>query len=429
MPIPGFHGPMTVLVAFITLGVVYGVWFAYAVFLVALVDDMGWSRSLTAGAISVVSVVHGLSGPFIGRLIERFGASRVIAMGGLLFTIGMALTSQVQTWWQLYFTFGVIAAAGIAMAGWVPFIVCVERWYGDNLGTALGFALAGVGFGILLGVPAINALVEALSWRHTFIFLAAIGPIWIIPAALFLLKAPPRYQLNPHQQNRAGEAETHSVDREASVDQGTEPETPLYHDWVLRTALASPRFWLAGACFFTGACVAQILLIHQFVYMVDQGIAKTESSFIAGIIGISSIVGQLCWGRLSDRIGRELTYTFAAFFNIAAVAALVYLGSFLALWVAVTFAICIGLGYGANAPIYPATSRDLFASPFFPSIFGTLAISGSLGAALGAWLGGFLFDLTGGYVAMLAVCVILALVSPVLLWMAAPRLPNPAPHI
>ena len=95
MPIPGFHGPMTVLVAFITLGVVYGVWFAYAVFLVALVDDMGWSRSLTAGAISVVSVVHGLSGPFIGRLIERFGASRVIAMGGLLFTIGMAAAGLI----------------------------------------------------------------------------------------------------------------------------------------------------------------------------------------------------------------------------------------------------------------------------------------------------------------------------------------------
>lgn len=429
MPIPGFHGPMTVLVAFITLGVVYGVWFAYAVFLVALVDDMGWSRSLTAGAISVVSVVHGLSGPFIGRLIERFGASRVIALGGLLFTIGMALTSQVQTWWQLYFTFGVIAAAGIAMSGWVPFIVCVEGWYADNLGTALGLALAGVGFGILVGVPAINALVEALSWRHTFIFLAAIGPIWIIPAALFLLQAPPRHQSHQPRRRKADASKVSEDDEHSASARAEQSATPLYHDWVLRTALASPRFWLAGACFFTGACVAQILLIHQFAYMVDQGIAKTESSFIAGIIGISSIVGQLCWGRLSDRIGREFTYTFAAFFNIAAVAALVYLGSFLALWVAIVFAICVGLGYGANAPIYPATSRDLFASPFFPSIFGTLAISGSLGAALGALLGGFLFDLTGGYVVMLGVCAVLALISPVLLWMAAPRRPNPAPMI
>ncbi|HBD10660.1 MAG TPA: hypothetical protein DCZ13_00855, partial [Porticoccaceae bacterium] len=93
------------------------------------------------------------------------------------------------------------------------------------------------------------------------------------------------------------------------------------------------------------------------------------------------------------------------------------------------FAVCVGLGYGANAPIFPATSRDLFASPFFPTIFGTLAISGSMGAALGAWLGGFLFDLTGGYAAMLWVSVVLALVSPVLLWWAAPRHANPAPAI
>ncbi len=417
MPVKSIHGPMVVLVAFVTLGIVYGVWFAYAVFLVALVDDMGWSRSLTAGAISVVSIVHGLSGPVIGRLIERYGAPRVIALGGLLFAIGMALTSQIQNWWQLYLTFGVICGVGIAMAGWVPFIICVERWYEKDLGTALGLALAGVGFGILVGVPAINALVEKFNWRQTFLILSALGPIWIIPAALVLLKMPPE----------------RSVSRQLShpVSGSSNPGVvaPLYHDWVLRTAVVSRRFWLAGGCFFTGACIAQILLIHQFAYMVDQGIAKAESSFIAGIIGVSSIVGQLCWGRLSDRIGRELTYTLAAIFNLGAIAALLYLDTYLALWVAVTFAICIGLGYGANAPIYPATSRDLFASPFFPSIFGTLAISGSMGAAVGAWLGGFLYDYTGEYTVMLLVCALLALISPVLLWLAAPRLPNPAPHV
>ena len=77
---------------------------------------------------------------------------------------------------------------------------------------------------------------------------------------------------------------------------------------------------------------------------------------------------------------------------------------------------------------FPATARDLFTSPFFPSIFGTLAISGSLGAALGAWLGGWLYDVTGGYTAMLIVSVVLALLEPLLLWLAAPRLPNPAPR-
>lgn len=410
-----WHGPIAVLVAFITLGVVYGVWFAYSVFLLALVDDMGWSRSLTAGAISVMSVVHGLSGPMNGRLIEKFGAQKVIALGGGLFAVGMLLTSQIQTWWQLYFTFGVVSAIGISQAGWVPFIVTVERWYPTKLGTALGFAMSGIGFGILVGVPAINASIEAYGWRQTFIFLAALGPLWVIPAALFLLKMP--------QQAPVHESSTAAVSETASV-----PSEPLYRDWVLKTALRSPRFWVAGACFMTGACVAQILLMHQFAFMVDQGIAKTESSFIAGVIGISSIAGQLFWGNLSDRIGRERAYTMAAVCNLLAIGALVYLSSMLALWVAVSFAIFVGLGYGANTPIFPATSRDLFTSPFFPSIFGTLAISGSLGAAIGAWLGGWLYDVTGGYSAMLVVSAVLAVISPLLLWIASPRLPNPAPH-
>ncbi len=410
-----WHGPMAVFVAFITLGVVYGVWFAYSVFLLALVEDMGWSRSLTAGAISVMSVVHGLSGPMNGRLIERFGAQKVIALGGGLFAVGMLLTSQIQTWWQLYFTFGVISAIGISQAGWVPFIVTVERWYPTKLGTALGFAMSGIGFGILVFVPAINALIETYGWRQTFMFLAALGPLWIIPAALVLLKMP--------EQAPENESSTPPISETTSV-----PSEPLYRDWVLKTALRSPRFWLAGACFMTGACVAQILLMHQFAFMVDQGIDKTESAFITGVIGISSIVGQLFWGNLSDRIGRERAYTMAAVCNLLAIGALVYLGSILALWVAVSFAIFVGLGYGANTPIFPATSRDLFTSPFFPSIFGTLAISGSLGAAIGAWLGGWLYDVTGGYSAMLVVSAVLAVLSPLLLWIAAPRLPNPAPH-
>jgi len=395
---------------------VYGVWFAYSVFLVALVDDMDWSRSLTAGAISVMSVVHGLSGPMNGRLVERFGAPRTVALGGLIFTIGMFLTSQVQTWWQLYITFGVISGIGIAMAGWVPFIVLVERWYPTKLGAALGFAMSGIGLGILVGVPAINAWIETYGWRHTFMILAALGPLWVIPAALFLLKIPAE---EPDHRLEKG--------RPASAD-SVVPDESFYHNWVLKTALRSPRFWLAGACFLTGACVAQILLMHQFAFMVDQGIAKTQSSFIAGVIGISTIVGQLVWGNLSDRIGRERAYTMAAVCNLLAIGALVYLSSMLALWVAVSFAIFVGFGFGANTPIFPATSRDLFAGIFFPSIFGTLAISGSLGAAIGAWLGGWLYDVTGGYSAMLVVSAVLAVVSPLLLWMAAPRLPNPAPH-
>jgi len=411
MPHRNLHGPTAVAVAFVTLGAVYGVWFAYSVFLVALVEDMGWSRSLTAGAISVMSLVHGLSGPLNGRMIERIGTRRVIALGGLLFSIGLALTALIQTWWQLYFTFGVVAALGIAMAGWVPFIVTVESCYPARLGTALGFALAGVGFGILVGVPAINSSVEHFGWRQTFLLLALLGPLWIIPSAWWLLRVPGR----PVSSRALG----------PTVSAASASATP---HWVLPTAVRSPRFWYAGFAFLTGACLAQILLIHQFAFMVDHGIPKTQSSMIAGTIGIASIAGQLFWGRLSDRIGRERAYTFAAVCNVLAVAALAALGWWTALlWLALGFAICAGFGYGANAPIYPATSRDLFAGPFFPSIFGTLAISGSLGAALGAWLGGWLYDVTGDYRAMLATGLIMALVSPLSLWLAAPRKPNPAP--
>jgi len=444
-------GPRAVAIAFITLGAVYGVWFAYSVFLVALVDDMGWSRSRTAGAFSVLSIVHGFSGPLIGRLVERFGTQRVIALGGLFFAAGMGLTSQIETWWQLYLSFGVVSGIGIAMAGWIPFVVTVERWYPTRLGTALGFALSGVGFGILVGVPVVNALVEAYGWRSTFLFAAGIGPLWVIPVALLFLQMPePELGAESEPEPEPESASTSSPpsvaalksedrsEQEQQIDGTTALEhplspsgevvAPLRQDWLLRTALRSRRFWVIGACFFTGVCATQVLLIHQFAFMVDQGIEKTESSFIAGVVGLSSIAGQLYWGRLSDRIGREWVYTIAAGFNLLAIIALFILGWQAVLWVAVSFAIFIGLGFGANAPLYPAASRDLFFGPFFPSIYGALSVSGSLGAAVGAWLGGFLHDITGEYLVMLTLCFVLAILSPALMWLAAPRLPNPPPQ-
>ena len=400
------NGPTVVAVAFVTLGVVYGVWFAYAVFLVALANDMGWSRSLTAGAISVMSLVHGLSGPLNGRLIERLGPRWVIVAGGGIFTLGMLLTAQIQSWWQLYLTFGVVSGLGIAMSGWVPFIVSVERCYPSRLGTALGFALAGVGFGILAAVPAVNLLVEHFGWRATFLLLALLGPLWVIPSAWWLLRG-----IDPPARTAAG---------------GSRPATDRHRHWVPATALRSPRFWRAAFAFFTGACLAQILLIHQFAFLVDHGIPKAEGSLISGVIGVASIAGQLFWGRLSDRIGRESAYSLAAVANLLAIAALAALGWWnAALWLALGFAVCVGFGYGANAPLYPATARDLFSGPAFPSIFGFLSLSGSVGAALGAWVGGWLYDVTGAYHAMLIASLVLALISPLALWWAAPRKPNP----
>ncbi len=410
------HGLIVIATLFLTLGLLYGIWYSYSVFLVALIEHFGWSRSVTAGAMSVFILSHGLFGPFAGRLVEVFGPRRLMMTGSVVMAAGLLLTSQVNQWWQLYLSFGVLSALGLAACGWVPSVILTEKWFPDKVGTALGFVTAGIGVGILSIVPLTNVLIESYDWRLAFQILAALVVLLILPAACFILREPPPAQVSTGK--RQGRAAT------AGSALSSEPS----HDWTVATAVRSRSFRFAVLAFFAGGCLSQLLIMHQFAFMVDHGVAKTMGSVIVGVIGITSIPGKMIWGALSDRVGRELAFTGGMVCILFSVGALTLMGVVPGLLMPFAFAVLVGVGYSVNAPIIPAVTRDLFAGPRFPSIFGTLSMFSALGGAMGSWLGGALYDWTGGYQLMLMVAAGLTLVGPLMLWFAAPRQPETPPE-
>ena len=183
-------GARSIAVTFVTLGLAYGVWYAYSVFLVALLREFGWSRSLVAGAFSVFVLVHGVLAPPLGWLADRVGPRRLFLAGGFVLAVALWLDGAVDRPWHLYVAFGVATAAGVACAGWVPAVVPVQRWFPRRVGAALGITSAGIGVGIFLVVPATQLLVAQLGWRVAFRCLAAAVALWIVPASLLVLRDP-----------------------------------------------------------------------------------------------------------------------------------------------------------------------------------------------------------------------------------------------
>ena len=411
------HGFFIIATLFLSLGLLYGIWYSYSVFLVALIDHFGWSRSVTAGAMSVFILSHGLFGPFAGRLVEVFGPRRLMVTGSVTMAVGLLLSSQVNQWWQLYLSFGVLSALGLAACGWVPSVILTEKWFPDKVGTALGFVTAGIGVGIFTIVPLSNIVIENYDWRLAFQVLAALVVLLILPAALFILREP------PVSEDDSGRAQVKTT---SGISKQVDAVIPA-HDWTVATAVRSRSFRFAVSAFFVGGCLSQLLIMHQFAFMVDHGVAKTVGSILAGIIGATSIPGKMMWGALSDRVGREWVFTGGLICILFSLGALALVGSVPGLLMPFTFAFLVGIGYSVNAPIIPAVARDLFAGPRFPSIFGTLSLFSSMGGALGSWLGGALYDWSGGYQLMLWVSASLALVAPVMLWIAAPRKPESPP--
>jgi MFS family permease len=431
------RGTRVLVATFVTLGLAYGFWYSYSVFLVAFLREFGWSRSVVAGAFSLLVLVHGLSGPGLGWLVERFGPRAVIATGGAVLAASLALAAHISAVWHLYAVIGVLAALGVSAAGWVPSVVLIRGWFPARLGTAIGITSAGIGVGIFALVPLAQLLIERLGWRWALRVLAGVIAAWIVPATLVLVRgaraAAPTDDRHPSAVGGARAAAPRN-DRNPSAGAAASPREaeaeragPPRAHWTVATVVRSARFWGVGAVFFAGSAATQMLLVHQVAYLVDHGVPALVGATVVGIVGVASVAGKAGWGTLSDRVGREVTYSLAFVCVAASVGLLALAGAHPRTPLPYVYALLIGVGYAVTAPLTPAIASDLFGGPQFPRIFGLLHFTNSLGGALGAWVAGFIFDRSGSYALALPISAAMALLAPGLLWVVAPRRPNPPP--
>lgn len=388
----------------LTLGLVYGVWYSYSVFLVALLREFGWSRSVLAGAFSVFTVVHGAANPIIGILCDRFGARRLVILGG--FGLGLTLFANglIETPAQLYLSFGLLTALAVACAGWVPAVVLVQRQFRDRLAFSLGIVSSGIGLGMLLVVPLVQALIETLGWRAAFQIYGGICVGWIVPATWLLVRDVP-------QRTPAAASAAAGPKRAARVHGANARELTL--SGAARTGV----FWLVIAAFFFGNVCSQTLHVHQVAFLVDHGLEAMFAASVVGVVGIASILGKTGGGWLADRFERELIFLVGITILVGSVGALAWVGASPSKSGAFVFAALLGLGYSATASITPVMLSDRFRGRHFGLILGTGLMGSALGSAAGPWLAGRLFDVTGSYGPALAIAAACGVVSAAAAWM------------
>ncbi len=365
----------------LTLAFAYGIWYAYSVFLVALLAEFGWKRSVLAAAFSFFALVQGAMNPLLGSLCDRVAPPVLMATGGVLLALALIADSFIQTPWQLYVCFGGFTAIGVAFCGWIPSLVLVQRRYANRLGLALGIISAGVGVGMLLVVPFCQWLIELHGWRAAFRWLSLVTVLFIVPAALFLLADSRRYQIHPTP------TQVHNA-RSAAT---------------LREAVRTLPFWLLVIAFFTGTYCSQTLHVHQVAFLVDHGISPMTAASVVGLVGLASIFGKIGGGWLSDKFEREIVYCSGVAILLLAVLALYMVGATSTHWGVYGYALLLGLGYSATASLTPAMMSDRFAGPRFGTIVGVGLMASACGSATGPWLAGHLFDITGSYTVPLCI--------------------------
>ena len=183
------YGWVIVAVGVVIVGFGSGVVMSLAVFLKPMQDSMAWSR----GAISAVAlsmwVVYGIGALMWGALSDRWGARRVVVMGGFLLGLGLVAASQITSLWQFYAAFG--GVVGVATgAFYTPLTTATIRWFTANRGLAVALVSAGTGLGTFVIAPLTRWLVSAYDWRVAMLVLGDLVWIVIIPLGLLVRNAP-----------------------------------------------------------------------------------------------------------------------------------------------------------------------------------------------------------------------------------------------
>jgi len=149
---------------------------------------------------------------------------------------------------------------------------------------------------------------------------------------------------------------------------------------------------------------------------VEIGFAPLEAATAFGALGIMSVVGMVATGWLADRVGRRFTATLSYVLTIAGIGLLFLLAQFPYYWLLVVFVLCFGVSQGSRGPVVSTLCAELFPGGGIGAIYGTLTLGMGTGAALGAWMSGWLRDATGGYEAGLLFAAVMALLGLSQFW-------------
>ena len=371
---------------------------SFALFYVAILAEFGWGRGATAFGYSLSWLCFIVFAPIAGWLHDRWGVRTVTTIGGIALGAALAITGQATSLAQYYVAFGVLGAAGIACM-FIPSTTIVTRWFVRSRGTAMGILSTGNAGSAVVFYPVNAFLIATLGWRSAFVAFGVIVAIVTVSLAL-LYRDPPENDSNAELTG----AVTRSSDDE----------------WTLQRALGSARLWAAVMMMVLGVIGFQIMATHQVAHAVDRGFQPTTVVWFFSFGAACTMAGNLLGGWLSDRLGRGSVYVLGSLIAIIGIVALASIHGphDIALLVVYTLS---GVGFGMRIAQLSAIPADVFSGAHLGAILGVVQAGGGLGGAIGPFLAGWLFDVTGSYWTAFIIAAIAIAGSAVAAWLAARR--------
>ena len=381
-----YYGWVIVAACAVTLLIHSGIMYSYGIFFKHLIDEFGWSRAATSGVHSLFMVSHGSFAIVIGWLVDRFGPDKVMSVCGFIMGLGLVLTSQVNALWQLYVTYGLIVGIGLG-AGFAPAMATTTRWFIKRRGLALGVVASGAGLGVLILAPVVERLIAAFGWSTAYFILGVTTWVVLIPSALFIRRDPVEKGLLPYGMDES--LPILDINQQAGTGKA-KSESGI----ALKAAARYKPLWILFSVFFLFNFCLQMVMIHLVNYATDMGIASLIAATFISIIGLSGFLGRLIMGTASDRIGSNNALSICCAILMTTLVWLIFARE---PWMFYLFAVIFGFAYGGEVPQMPVLVGQFFGLRAVAALVGVVVFGATIGGAIGAWVGGQIFDVTQSY--------------------------------
>ena len=394
-----------------------------AVFIFPLSEELGWSRTLIAGAASFGGLAASAVSPGVGWLVDRYGARLVLTAS--IFILGL---SSISLAWAtvpvaFYLAYGVgrvIFSSPIQIGS----SVVVSRWFVRMRGRASGILFGSHSVGLVLFPLIASVIIGTSGWREAWVVLGIL--VWgiaLLPTALLIVQQPEDVGLRPDGDSPA---ETGEGNGAGGVAFGPAPafaaEEPV---WTLREAMRTPALWMFASATGMVFLVQAGVNTHLAAYLRDQGLNAAFAGFGISLNAAFLGLGSIAWGWATER--------FPARYVLAAVAITVGVSS--ALFVIadsrieiLVYAVLFGFGVGGLLSVPPVGYADYYGRRSLGVIRGVTEPLTSFGQAIGAVAAGLIYDFTDSYqLAFGAFAVMGGLATVLVLFARPPRRPVP-PH-
>jgi MFS family permease len=369
--IPNLSAWLVVVLCFLALALAFSARAALSLVMPMWERDLGWTKSFISGAGAAALIIMACVAPFAGRLVDKHGPGITLVAGLLAVGLGAAAVSAAGSKVLFVVGFSIISAIGFGIVATHVVSTAVARLFEANRGLAIGIATSGATAGQFLIVPLIAYILAVASWRWSYLGLT-LGCFALLPA-LWLL-------LNHERRDQSGDQNDRSGDWRA--DLGLLVRQPVFHG----------LFWSFLLCGYT---TTGIIETHLIPYSAFCGFPPLPSATAYGVLSAVNFAGMILAGWLADRMHRPTLL--GGIYMVRGLTFLILMNVGASYETLLTFALAFGVVDYATVPVTASLAASHLGIERMGLAMGLISAGHAVGGALGAFLGGYVFDLTGSY--------------------------------